>query len=318
VILAILAGLAGTLFHPAANALLPAHYPANPGLAIGLLGMGSGLGFFTGPQFAGWRAKTAAWNFAGISQWQKPCVELGLAGLLFSIPFILIAREAPGARRTTRPPMPPPLRRKIILLACVLGWRDFAGVAAMTLASLYLQRACGRDEQAAGLIIGLMMFLSFIVNPLSVFLTPGKRRLPALTLFLIAGGIMSATVPHFPIAMALIPLCAFQTFQLGSYALSDSAMLERVPPDLRGRACGIFLTIAGTLGALSPWWMGWWIDRLGPAASHPVGYDLPFATLALMMIAAALSPLILHRLGPATGQVSPLQEITPETMETVL
>ena len=66
VLLGVLGGLFGTLFHPAANALIPAHYPKKLGIVIGLLGIGSGLGFFAGPQFAGWRAdaippSTAAW-----------------------------------------------------------------------------------------------------------------------------------------------------------------------------------------------------------------------------------------------------------------
>ena len=39
--LAVVAGLFGTLFHPCANSLVPSHYPKNPGLAIGILGMGS-------------------------------------------------------------------------------------------------------------------------------------------------------------------------------------------------------------------------------------------------------------------------------------
>jgi len=95
-------------------------------------------------------------------------------------------------------------------------------------------------------------------------------------------------------------------------------MLERVDPDLRGRVVGIFLSIAGTLGALSPWWMGWWVDRLGARASLPSGYDGPYAVLGLMMMAAAFAPLILRRLGPVQGAPSPLAEITPETMETVL
>src|SRR3954471_4143307 len=60
VVYGIAAGLFGTLFHPAANALIPAHYPRSPGMVIGLLGIGAGIGFFAGPQYAGWRAQTAA------------------------------------------------------------------------------------------------------------------------------------------------------------------------------------------------------------------------------------------------------------------
>src|SRR5437764_1290537 len=51
--LGVAAGLAGTLFHPAANALIPAHYPKHAGLAIGLVGAGSGTGLLPGPQ-SGW------------------------------------------------------------------------------------------------------------------------------------------------------------------------------------------------------------------------------------------------------------------------
>jgi MFS family permease len=35
----VLAGMFGTLFHPSANALVPAHYPKSPGMAIGILRM---------------------------------------------------------------------------------------------------------------------------------------------------------------------------------------------------------------------------------------------------------------------------------------
>ena len=51
--LGVAAGLFGTIFHPSANALATSHYPKSPGMAIGILGIGSGLGFFFGPQIAG-------------------------------------------------------------------------------------------------------------------------------------------------------------------------------------------------------------------------------------------------------------------------
>ena len=54
-----------------------------------------------------------------------------------------------------------------------------------------------------------------------------------------------STVPFWPAVLAVIPLAIFQTLQLGSYAVSDSAMLERVNPAVRGRVVGLFLTIAG-------------------------------------------------------------------------
>ena len=94
VALAVLAGVAGTIFHPAANALVPAHYPKHPGMAIGLLGIGSGLGFWAGPQYAGWRSRAATWQFAAASDWQRPLIEAGIAGLVIGVLFLIIANEA--------------------------------------------------------------------------------------------------------------------------------------------------------------------------------------------------------------------------------
>src|SRR3954470_18872490 len=85
--LAVAGGFAGTIFHPAANALIPAHYPKNPASVIGILGMGSGIGFFAGPQVAGWRAEAGGWHWDGMADWQRPCVEMGLAGIAFGLLF---------------------------------------------------------------------------------------------------------------------------------------------------------------------------------------------------------------------------------------
>src|SRR5688500_3333292 len=122
----VLAGVFGTLFHPAANALVPAHYPKSPGMAIGLLGVGSGLGFFAGPQYAGWRAQTAQWSFAEVANWQRPLVEAGIAGIIVGIVFLFVAREAHG-RKNGQPsqPLGAKLRNQIIRLSAVMGCRDF-------------------------------------------------------------------------------------------------------------------------------------------------------------------------------------------------
>src|SRR5687767_14321712 len=87
VLLGLLGGLAGTLFHPAANALGTAHYPRSPGMAIGVISIGAAIGFFAGPRYAGWRAE-------GPAGWQSPLVEAGLFGLAWGVIFLLVAKEA--------------------------------------------------------------------------------------------------------------------------------------------------------------------------------------------------------------------------------
>jgi MFS family permease len=314
--LAVAAGLFGTLFHPAANALVCAHYPRNPGLAIGLLGVGSGLGFFAGPQYAGWRAEHAAWHWGSVSQWQKPCVELGAAGMIFGLLFLLAGHEAGREKNHyQRPPLGKKLFRTVAALSMVLGWRDFAGYAAISLASIYLQRACGMNVGQAGFIIGAMMLVGMIVNPLAALLSSGRRRLPTLSVVCLCAGAILATTPLWPVSMVLVPLCGYQTLQLASYAVSDAATLERVAPAVRGRVVGVFLTCAGTWAAISPWWMGYWTDRLGPRAAHPAGYIAPFATLGAVMAFSSFSSLVIRRMGEPTGEkpITPAEEIMPAT-----
>ncbi|MEA2735962.1 MAG: hypothetical protein QOE14_2413, partial [Humisphaera sp.] len=289
IVFAVLAGVFGTLFHPAANALVPAHYPKSPGMAIGLLGIGSGIGFFAGPQFAGWRAQSATWQFGAVANWQKPLVEAGVAGVVIGVLFLLIAREigAHVAPARTRAALDPRLRLRVGQLACVLACRDFAGIATLSLASIYLQKAHGLDAKRTGFILGAMMLISIVINPFMVYFSPGRRRLPMLAFVLVAGGIVVAITPFVPLRYVLAVLMAFMAFQLGSYALSDAGMLERVAPQVRGRVVGLFLTIAGTCSSTAPFVMGFWTDRLGERATQPAAYIPIFATLGVLMILAA-------------------------------
>jgi MFS family permease len=216
--------------------------------------------------------------------------------------------------------MPDGMPLRIAAIGVVLGCRDFAGVAGLSLASIYLQKAHGLDAARTGLILGEMMLLSVLVNPLAVFLTPGGRRLPALVVVLLAGGVVASLVPYAPLGYALVVLCAFQTCQMGSYAVSDAAMLERVSAAVRGRVVGLFLVIAGTFASTGPWVMGWWIDRLGLRASDPHAYAAPFGLLGAMMAVATLSTPIIARLGmpgqrDQAAPVDSLTEVMPRTLE---
>src|SRR5258705_4069408 len=182
-LLGVMGGMFGSLFHPTANALVPAHFPKNPGMPIGIMGIGSGLGFFFGRKYAGWRAEAVSW--------QRPCIELGILGIVVGILFLLLAKEAHGARDTIKPishPLGKGMRRKVLAIAAILGCRDFAGIATSSLVSIYLQKAHGYDARHAGWVIGAMMLTSMAANPIAVFLSPGQRRLPALTINLLIGG----------------------------------------------------------------------------------------------------------------------------------
>ena len=337
--LGVLGGVAGALFHPAANALATAHYPRVPGMAIGVMSTGAALGFFAGPRFAGWRADAAGW--------QTPLVEAGIFGVACGIVFLLVAKEArrpamasssssssssssaaasasaaasngdPGRAHV---PMGAALRWRTVGVATVLAGRDFAGIATLSLGSIYLQKARGMSVAQAGLIIGSMMLIAVVANPLSVYVSGGRRRLPMLFAVLVLGGGILASVPHVPVAYVLPVLCCFQACHLGSYAVSEAAMLERVSPAVRGRVIGIFITIAGTLASTSPWLMGAWTDAMRGRAAEPGAYALPFGVLGAVHALACGSVWVIDRMGDGrvvSPPVEPVREIVPETVEVV-
>jgi hypothetical protein len=161
-----------------------------------------------------------------------------------------------------------------------------------------------------------MMLTSMVANPIAVWLSPGAKRLPALMINLLIGGVLLVMVPRISVAYVLAMLAVFQIFHLGSYAVGEAAMLERVHPEVRGRVIGLFLTSAGTFASLSPWMMGWWTDRMGDLALRPAGYYVPFAVLGGMMVCAGLSARLISKLGPspATGDQRVITAVAP-TME---
>jgi hypothetical protein len=131
--------------------------------------------------------------------------------------------------------------------------------------------------------------------------------------------VVVACTPLAPLKYTLAVLMAFMVFQLGSYALSDAAMLERVAPQVRGRVVGRFLTIAGTFSSTAPLVMGYWTDRLGEHARQPSAYIPLFGTLSVMMIIATGSTPIIARLGAVEGPpIEPITQTTPATVEPAL
>jgi MFS family permease len=232
VMFGVLAGLAGTLFHPSANALSTAHYPKSPGMAIGILSIGAAIGFFAGPRYAGWRAETAGW--------QTPLVEAGIVGIVFGFVFLLVAQEVrcsarreakrnssepssngdtvgePGLARPAKVPLGRALRWRMVGVAVTIGARDFAGLASLTLTSIYLQKAHNYSVAKAGLVVGSMMLVAIVANPIAVYLSPGKRRLWTLLGILLGGAMIIATIPFVSTTYVLPVLCVFQACHLGS------------------------------------------------------------------------------------------------------
>jgi len=276
----VIAGLAGGAYHPPATALLTGLYPERQGRAIGLAGMGAGVGFFLGPFYGGLRGEVAGWR--------APCLELGLAGLAVAILFALLARDAPAAKKQAVPAAGPAFVSYFILLSVGLGLRDFAGTGFTTFAALFLPQAHGFSQRTTGLYLGLMSLSAVAANPFYGAASDGRYRLWWAGGVLLLAGLGGLALPWLPKPLVLLGLLWWGFFLLGSYPITEAAMSEVLPDQIRGRAFGVFLTSSGLLSSAAPWVMGTIKDRAIGASTDPAAFRPAFAGLALLMLLSVL------------------------------
>src|SRR5690606_30310110 len=142
-------------------------YPKETGSALGKVGIGAALGFFLGPIYAGWRG--------GMAGWRQPILELGVAGLIGAILFVLLAREQPVQPKTGSThdsKIPVKLFAVSMILFFFLGasaafcFRVFAGSGMASLGSLFLQPAHGFDVRQTGQTLSCIYLAPVISNPI--------------------------------------------------------------------------------------------------------------------------------------------------------
>lgn len=293
----VLAGLGGSIFHPAANSLIGETFPTNTGRALGYVGVGASVGFFVGPIYAGWRA-------AQTGQWRAPVLELGLLGVLGAGLFAWLAQEAPAHPRAVQTPEPsaPPaifptgtLWMFFIAAAFAFSLRDFAGASMSSLGSLFLQKAHGYGVRATGLAVSGIFIASALSNPLFGHLSDrGRGRWGALVLFVAAG--LVALFPHVPGGWVIPTYLAYGFFQMASYPIVEAALMEAVPNAVRGRVMGFWITVGGVVGNLAHWVVGQQVQLLGERAALPAAYFGLYGVLGLLMLMSLLGFPCLHAL----------------------
>ena len=280
---AVLAGLGGSFYHPAATSLIARLFPEAPGKALGKAGMGASIGFFIAPIYAGWRAQAAGWR--------APVFELGLFGLIGAGLFLWFAHDHATPLREAKPNAPkeklfPSASLWILFItsAFLFCLRDFAGAGMATLASLFLQKAHGFSPQQTGLAVGSIFLASAISNPIFGGLSD-RGRIKGATLVLCVAAVTMAVFPHLAPQWFTPALGLFGFFFMASYPMTEAGLMEAVPDAVRGRIFGIFITIGGLLGNLSHWIIGDWVQNLGPeVAAVPHNYFSIYAMLAVFIL----------------------------------
>ncbi len=299
-----LAGFGGSFYHPAATAMIARLFPQTTGKALGLVGIGAGIGFFLGPIYSGWRA-TMLQGALGAAAWRRPILELGLLGIGVSILFALIAdeeRPAPAHARRVAEPLFPTMALWAFFGAYCLAFslRDFAGAGMGSLGSLFLQKAHGFDPKFTGLALSGIYLAATISNPLFGSLSDrGRKRWLGLAIIMAAA--LIGLFPHVSTPWIVPVFFLYGFFFMASYPMTEAAIMESVPDSVRGRVFGLFVMGGGILGNLSHWAMGAKVRQLGEAAKSTGSYYALYAILALMLLLSLLGLLCLKPIRKREG-----------------
>lgn len=283
----VVCGVGGSCFHPAATALIARLFPVNTGRALGLIGIGAGVGFFLGPIYAGWRATQSG-------DWRTPVLELGLLGLVGAALFQWLAEDTPvvvHAKHATRPAGKlfdrPAALALFLAAATAFSLRDFAGSSMGSLGSLFLQHAHGYTLQQTGVALSGIFLASVISNPLFGHLSD-RGRVWWSAFVLIMAAAMVALFPHLRPGWFFFAFMAYGFFFMASYPMVEAGVMLAVHDSVRGRAFGLWITIGGLIGNLSHWLVGGWVEALGPRAQEPAGYFLIYGGLGAFILLSML------------------------------
>jgi MFS family permease len=271
----IVAGIGGSAYHPAATAMIARLFPRETGRALGLAGIGSGVGFFLGPLYTGWRAAMLE-STLGAAAWRRPVLEIGIMGLVAAVLFAWLATEEAVVEDDMSAPsiklFPTTSLWILFFLACLLiGFRDFAGGVMGSLSSLFLQNARGYNTGRAGLAVSMLFVGGIIGNPLLGALSEGRRKL-WIFITLGVGSVFIVLLPHLPSGWTLPCLLAYGFFFLASFPIIEAALMQSVPDAVRGRVFGFYVMITGLMSAVAPWMVGLWMRQMGQGASNGQNY----------------------------------------------
>lgn len=305
-----LAGFGGSFYHPAATAMVVRLFPGSTGRALGLVGIGAGVGFLVGPLYAGWRAGLLE-PVLGPAAWRRPVLELGLLGVVVAAVFLWLAdneRPAPaGERKPARAGRLFPTRALwLFFLAYCLAFsvRDFAGASMGSLTSLFLQNARNHDPKWTGLALSGIFAAAVVSNPLFGHLSDkGRKRWIALALTMAAAAM--TLFPHAASGWTAPLLVLYGFFFMASYPMTEAALMESVPDAVRGRVFGIFVTGGGIIGNLSHWAVGAKVKHLGGAAHSASAYYPIYAALGVLTLLSLAGLFCLHAIQRREGSVAP-------------
>lgn len=280
-----LAGLGGGVYHPLAMALVTNNYPDRKGWALGITGVGSGIGFAFGPLISSILARSF-----GLT-WQELALWFGFGGVAFAaVTYLLVVDEGPEdlpapaavpAAATQADASLKTATRSVawgFLIAVVLigGTREIAMWSILDVSDFYLVRLF-EGRAPTGLFLFFLYIPGVIVQPIIGTLSDRGHRNYYAAGALGFYGLTIVAVALLPPSMLALAYLGMGAAQTATVPTLDGIIADATPNRGRRMAFGVMITFGIGLGALGPLLFGLVVDAFGGTLE---GFRLSFLVLA--------------------------------------
>jgi FSR family fosmidomycin resistance protein-like MFS transporter len=286
-VLAVIAGLGNSVFHPADYAILAAR--------IDKLRLGRAISVHSFSGYAGWALAPAVMlGIAGIADWRMALAAVGLAGL--AITFLIVRRVGlvtheihrnRGERRQSARTWELLSSRPLLLMLLFFFVSTVAGSGLQTFGAITLMAQFGVGIAAANVAVTAFLVASAIGVLAGGWVADRSQRHAALTaLAFVVMAVCTAVLPfRFLPLIAITALMAVAGFAYGiTSPLRDIQVRAETPDGLVGVAFGFVSTGLGVGAAAAPLICGWIMDNVSPEF---VFYAIAIVSLASVAVILA-------------------------------
>jgi MFS family permease len=278
----IAAAIGGGVYHPVANVFITRLYPARKGWALGVTGVGSGIGFAFGPFLTGFLSSFLLFSWRDIS---LVFGGLALAGGLAALLWIRDIKEnsSPAALRglggagphaegasggQNREGLAGPGRGLWVFLVCIIlisGVREIGMWTILDISDFFITGIHGSPIKTAWILF-FMYLPAIFVQPAVGSLSDriGRRSLSVIAL--LGYGVSIALAAIVPGGILIVPYSIMGFTQSSSTPLLEGIVADYTTPRTRGIIFGIYITAITGLGALGPLFGGIFLDAYGRTA----------------------------------------------------
>lgn len=279
--ISMVSGIGRATYHPLAMSILSRIFPKESfGRVVGLHLSGSSIGQMVAPFLVGFLLSYFGWRFP-IQMWS-------VLGLLASVAlfFSLQYQKENFLLKAKTPKLPFFSRPMGIYLIGVSVW-SIAQTGLNTFLPLYLVDCRGFNTRKAAVIYGIMSLSGIMFRPLVGALMDwmGRRKPVVIGGFIIAGLSILILIKTETLWLMYLSLVLLGIFGTGHAGLSDTLMIEMIPPHRREETLGFVYTVRMGTASLSPLIVGYVSGLIGLNDAFLIMASVPIFTASIIVLA---------------------------------